>query len=128
MILDDHDIVNDYPGTASLNTSHRHDRYVESGAKQAYLTYQYLHNPLGFSGESPPFSGVYGGALDFSFKVSPLVRVFALDLRVERDYGTRTILSDQQMHKLVRWLRRTDDEDFDGVSMVGIFFPHIRIG
>jgi len=71
----------------------------------------------GLNPQSPPYTGSYGGGVYYQFQVSDYVRVFVLDLRVERDAKKQT-LSDEQMSAFKGWLRRESNLDFDGISFV----------
>jgi len=130
MIMDDHDIVNDWPNRQALSARKAPNGskyYVRAGGKQAYLTYQYIHGPGGLNPHSPPYRGAYGGGVYYQFMVSDYVRVFVLDLRVERDAKKQT-LSNEQMAAFQSWLRRETHPEFDGISFVVsslVFLPDI---
>lgn len=107
MILDDHEICNDYP--AFPDNQHDRTKVCPPGpALKAYADYQDSHNPA----HGP-------GGLHYSFRAGP-VEVFVLDTRTQRTpveadkcpTSTGTMLGEKQKVALRQWLTESSGARF----------------
>lgn len=87
MILDDHEIINNY--------ANRDDKDKYSHGKDAYEIFQHSHNPNSYPGKY--YYNFSRGGYDF----------FVMDCRLDRDTADGLMVSREQEDHLYQWLRAT---------------------
>ena len=94
MILDDHEIVDNFSNDKKILGTFPIDAYKNAGIK-VYREFQYIHSPRNHGNDS----------LHYSFSCGKN-EFFVMDTRSERYVDREIIISDDQMSTFKRWIKR----------------------
>lgn len=116
MTLDDHEIEDNWPSRKSVKDIHK-----EASALYAYQAYQISHSPLishanGRLAEVPD-------RFWYEFQ-DGCCEIFMMDVRTERDLESKEMISEDQMHGLISFLKNGSDL----VKLIGTSVPLVTDG
>ena len=111
MILDDHEINNDFDRSASAANGNG----LLNAAMKAYWEFQHQHNP-----DTPGSPRRYY----YTFRCG-CARFFVMDTRFQREYKSKQMIDPKQMSELKQWLT-ADQEDIKFVVTSVPFVGHVR--
>ena len=97
MIMDDHDIINNF-GNGKGKWGYPESQFAKHGLR-AFDLFQASHNPNSVHASSYYYEFSWGN-----------VQFFALDVRTERDRANQLMISQRQENALLSWLRQHRDD------------------